>query len=83
MNDSLTLTLSENSLILKIHYFPPIELTFHQNYFHGLVEVLTFNSIPNVAIGRNKLFFSNEVITIPIGSYKINDMIYHVQKVLE
>ena len=79
----MTLTLSGNSSILETQYFPPIELSPHKSYALGLVEFLTFNSIPNVDIGQNKFYVGNEVITLPTGSYEINDIHRYLQKVIE
>lgn len=51
----------------------------------GLVELLTFNSIPNIDVGNNKFFVGEEgevVITIQTGSYEIHDIEQYLQKVL-
>ena len=53
MENSLTLSLSGNSSVLEVQYFPPIELSPDKNYVLGLVDVLTFNSIPNIDTGNN------------------------------
>ena len=82
MDESLTLTLSGTSSILETHYFPPIELSPNQNYALGLVEFLTFISIPNVDMGKNKFYVDNKEYTIPTGSYEINDIQRYLQKVL-
>lgn len=83
MGDSFTLTLSGTSPVLEAYYFPPIELSPFKNYTLGLVELLTFNSIPNIDEGNNKLHIDGiEVITIPTGSYEIEDIENYVKKVL-
>ena len=64
------------------HYFPPIELSPFNNYALGLVELLTFNSIPNIEEGKNKFYLGEEVITIHTGSYEIEDIENYLQKVL-
>ncbi|KAL7287166.1 hypothetical protein TKK_0018600 [Trichogramma kaykai] len=75
MHDSLTLTLSGQSSVLESHYFPPIELDANKNYFLGLIELLTFNSIPNIETGCNRLYLeNNKVISIQPGSYEIEDI---------
>ena len=51
MGDSFTSALSGTSSVLEAHYFPPIELFPIENYTFGLVELLTFNSIPNIDEG--------------------------------
>lgn len=82
MNDSLTLTISGNSSILEAQYFPPIELSPDRNYALGLVELLTFNSIPNIDVGNNKFYVSGEVIVIPTGSYEIEDIDNYMKHIL-
>lgn len=81
MDDSLTLTLSGTSSILEANYFSPIGLSPFKNYTLGLVELLTFNSIPNIDDG-NKSCVENEVITIPTGSYEIEDIDNYLQEAL-
>lgn len=82
MNDSCTLTLSGTSSVLEAHYFPPIELSPFKHYTLGLVELLTFNSIPNIDVGNNKFYVGADVITIPTGSYEIEDIEKYLQKAL-
>ena len=74
MGDSLTLSLSGTSSVLEAQYFPPIELSPNKNYLLGLVELLTFNSIPNIDEGNNKFYIDEEVLTLPTGSYEIDDI---------
>ena len=83
MIESLTLTLSDSSSVLETHYFPPIELDPEKMYVLGLIELLTFNSIPNVDYGQNKFYVGEEVIEIPTGSYEIRDIESFLQKTLE
>lgn len=82
MNDTFTLTISGTSSILEAQYFPPIELSSDRGYVLGLVELLTFNSIPNIDVGNNKLHIGGEVINIPTGSYEIEDIENYVKHVL-
>uniref|UniRef100_A0ABD2VU33 Uncharacterized protein n=1 Tax=Trichogramma kaykai TaxID=54128 RepID=A0ABD2VU33_9HYME len=75
MHDSLTLTLSGQSSVLESHYFPPIELDASKNYVLGLIELLTFNSIPNIEKGSDKFYLGDgRSIRIPAGSYEIEDI---------
>ena len=80
---SLTLTLSGKSSILESFYFPPIELCPHKQYVLGLIELLTFNSIPNIDESCNKLKLGERIIKFPTGSYEIEDIDKYIQKVLE
>lgn len=82
MGDSLTLSLTGTSSTLEVQYFPPIELSPHKNYVLGLVELLTFNSIPNIESGNNKFYVGEEEITLPTGSYEINDIESYLREVL-
>lgn len=82
MDDSFTLSLSGTSSILEAQYFPPIELSPRKNYVLGLVELLTFNSIPNIDIGNNKFYVGAEEIVLPTGSYEIEDIENYLREVL-
>lgn len=80
--ESITLTLSAQSSILDAQYFPPIELSSDKNYVLGLVEFLTFYSIPNVDKGNNKFHVDGKAITLPTGSYEIEDIEKFLRKKL-
>lgn len=82
MEDSLTLSLSGTTSILEAQYFPPIELSSNKNYVLGLVELLSFNSIPNIDIGKNKFYVGKEVVVLPTGSYEIEDIERYLQEQL-
>ena len=64
MEDSFTLSLSGTSSELEAQFFPPIELSSKKNYIFVLVELLTFNSIPNID-DHNKFYIGKEIITLP------------------
>lgn len=83
MEDSFTLSLSGNSSVLEAQYFPSIELPQHKNFVLGLVELLTFNSIPNVDYSNNKLHLNGDIITIPTGSYEIDAINQFLQETLK
>ena len=75
MNESLTLTLSGKSSVLEAQYYPQIELNPNKHYVIGLVELYTFNSIPNIDKTNNKFKLENlDAIIIPEGSYEIDDI---------
>lgn len=80
MGESLTLTLSGQSSNLEAYYFPPIELSAEKHYSLGLVELLTFNSIPNIDKRNNKFHVGADVVTIPTGSYEIEDIEDYLRK---
>lgn len=82
MSESLMLTLSGRSSVLETQYFPSIELSADKHYVLGLVEFLTFYSIPNIDIGNNKFYVGEEIITLPTGSWEIEDIESHLQTIL-
>lgn len=57
---SITVTLSGNSSILEAEFFPPITLDKKFQYECGLVDLKTFNSIPNVDETNNSFSFGIE-----------------------
>lgn len=81
-DSSITFSFSGESSLLESHYFPPIELSADKKYSLGLIELLTFNSIPNIDSKCNKLYIGEEIITLPTGSYEITDINEYVQKQL-
>lgn len=82
MIESLTLSLSGPSSSLETYYFPPIELDSDRMYVLGLVELLTFNSIPNIDLNCNKFYVGKEVVELPTGSYEIEDIERTLQEIL-
>lgn len=79
MDDSFILTLSGNTSVLSAEYFPPIDLNPAKQYVLGLVEFLTFNSIPNIDSSNNKFYIGDKVLTLPTGSYEIGDIDNYIQ----
>lgn len=84
MDSTLTLSLSGKSSILEAQYFPPIELSPNKSYVLGLVELLTFNTIPNIDEYNNKFYYFDpkKVVEIPPGSYEIGDIESYLKKEL-
>lgn len=80
MENSLTLSLSGNSSILEAQYFPPIELSKDKDYVLGLINLSTFNSIPNIDTGCNYFYVGNYMFELPTGSYEIEDIEQFVQE---
>lgn len=71
MNTLLTLTISASPSVLKAEYFQPTEYWQNNKSAHGLVKPLTFNLIPNVDVGKNQFYMSDQVVTIHPGCYEI------------
>ena len=42
----------------------------------------TFNAIPNVDVGKNKVYVGDRIVVIPTGSYEIEDIDKYVQTIL-
>jgi len=81
MSESYTLIVSGRSSELTANYFPPIELSPHKQYALALVQLQTFNAIPNIDEGRNKLYIEGEEpILFPTGSYEIEDIHQYAEK---
>lgn len=67
-------SLTGTGSVLSSELYPPLELT-DGNYVIGLVDLMTYNSIPNVEAGVNNLFYyDNHEIEIDEGSYEIEDI---------
>ena len=74
MEDTLTLSLSNYSSVLEAHYYPPLELKPDRNYVFGLVELLTFNSIPHIYTYNNKQYVDKQILEITVGNYEIDNL---------
>lgn len=77
---SITLTLTDNRSQLRASFHPEIELDERYSYSCCLLDFYTYNSIPNIDEKNNMFHFSTEVnapmqvITVPKGSYELNDI---------
>ncbi len=69
--------------MLEAQYYPPIQLSPYKNYALGLVNFLTFNSIPNISAGNNKFYIGDQQIVFPTGSYEISDIEAFIQGALK
>lgn len=85
---SITLTLTGNSSLLHSYFYPEIELDARFNYSCSLLDFYTYNSIPNVHENNNKFHYTItqkdeiEEITIPVGSYEINEIGAYLEREL-
>lgn len=80
---ALTLTLSGNTSHLTADYFPPLDLDGGNDYVCGLIDLQTYNSIPNVDEQNNLFHIQDMEIEIPIGSYELDDLALFITGVLE
>lgn len=85
---SLTVTLTgTNAAALVCDFFPPLELT-NGEWYVGLLDFTTYNSIPNVVEGKNNVFpvrrdgTTWDLITLPTGAYEIGDIEAFLKKQL-
>lgn len=83
MGSSYTLSLSGNKSVITADYFPPLVL--NGSYECGLVELQTFNSIPNIDHTNNKLHYGNDgdYVELPTGSYEIDDISKTLQDLIK
>ena len=72
-------SLSGVSPSISCDIFPPIDLRDGE-YEIGLVDLTTYNSIPNIEKGINDKFYygENGVITIDEGSYELEELVDHI-----
>lgn len=71
---STTFTISGNSSVLSADFNPPLYLDDGIEYYIGLADFESFMSIPNIENGKNKLYIGFQTITIPEGTYDIEDL---------
>lgn len=76
---SFTFTLKGRGAELSARFFPTIQLSEYGDYSIGLVDLETFNSIPNIEEGCDTFHYidnngKSEAVTIPTGSYDIRDI---------
>lgn len=71
---------------LSCDIFPPLELDQKYKWEFGLIDFMTYNSIPNIEENiNNTLYFgdNDEEIKLPTGSYKIDDINKFITDYLE
>lgn len=79
---SLTLTVAGKTSSLDAYFYPEIELDERYNYSCCLLGFYTYNSIANVHEKNNKFYFSEndgksfEIVTVPVGSYEIDEILH-------
>lgn len=70
---------------LKCSLFPPLHLSSLKEYEMGFLDLMTYNSIPNVEDNvNNTIYFSNVTkISLPTGSYEIDNINTYIKKELK
>lgn len=80
---SQTFTLKGRTSCLSVDFNPPIELDHRYSYSLALISLSTWNSIPNIEPGCNKLYYLEKgvqkVLEIPTGSYEVADIETYLQ----
>lgn len=79
---SYTFTFSARDSVLTSKIYPPIILEENENYVMGLIDFMTYNTIPNVDATNNKFYIGDFVITLPEGTYEIEDINKAIQSFL-
>lgn len=61
---------------MKCTLFPPFMMNQSDEWEMGFLDLMTYNSIPNIEENvNNKMYFDNNlVISLPTGSYEIEDI---------
>lgn len=74
-----------NSSDLKCTLFPPLDLSSSEEWEMGFLDLMTYNSIPNVEDKiNNKLYFGDDkTLSLPTGSYEITDINKYICKELK
>lgn len=68
------------SIISTGPIYPPIRLSSKYQHSLGLVSLNTCNTVRNIYAGQNKFYLSdNDVITIPSGTYEIDELNSYIQ----
>lgn len=81
---SYTFTLSQRSSVLSAKIYPPIILNENNNYAIGLVNFVSYNSIPNVDSTNNVFHYDdNKTIILPEGTYEIRDIDNYIRFYIE
>lgn len=79
---SITVTLTGKTSSLSSCFYPEIELDEKFNYSCSLLDFHTYNSVPNINEGNNKLAYTmngvQRELIIPIGSYEIDDLVEYI-----
>lgn len=68
-----TLTLSGNSSVLSTNYYPPIDVSDGE-YYLGLINYQSFNTIPNIDETQNVFHIDSYSIVIDTGSFEFDDL---------
>jgi hypothetical protein len=72
---SFTLTVSQPSSVISCDIFPSLPLNDGNKYEVGLLSFCAYYSVPNIDANNNQFHYGNgKVLTLPVGSYELNDI---------
>lgn len=72
-------SLTGTGSVVTCDIYPPLELS-DGNYVLGLVDLTTYNSIPNIETGVNdKFYYGDQEIVIEEGSYEIEAIEHYIR----
>lgn len=79
--------ISGKGSVISCSIFPPYDVS-NGNYEIGLVDLMTYNTIPNIEKSKNNKFYykfnnSEKIISIEEGSYEIEDISKYIKEKLE
>lgn len=80
VNMSYMFVLSARESVLTAVINPPLVLDDQESYVLGFLNFVSFNTIPNIDEKNNKFYIGDITITIPDGSYEIQDIEYYIKK---
>lgn len=80
---SYIFTLSGQNSVLSTKLYPPIILNDQSQYELGLINFMSYNTIPNVDETNNMFYIDKQKIKIPKGTYEIKDLVEFISQKLE
>lgn len=82
VNMSHLFSLSGNDSIISSNYDPPLVLQDTVNYELALINLETFNSIPNIDSSNNKFYYGDagKFVEIAEGLYELKDIVIFLKR---
>lgn len=76
-----TFTIRGEGPEVTVYFNPPIQLG-QCNHLLGLVSFESYNRIQTVSEGSNAFYYDNHTLSIPAGTYSVDDIAEHIESVL-
>ena len=76
-----TFTIRGEGPEVTVYFNPPIHLGHHPHVL-GLVSFETYNRILTVHDGANAFYYDDHVLRIPSGTYSVEDIAEHIERLL-